>query len=161
MKKLHEIVSERSQLKKDLVILREGFERNEKLLMKKIDDLDRLQKLATSTSHGFDLEKIQLAESIMYIKGNPLGKMLNLWAVSILANNPGYFQSEYVGNKRYSGYYQESDHSYGMGPKHGNIVDEIGIRENVRGKSLSNGQRDACIYYLINIEKIRDVEKTV
>ena len=64
-------------------------------------------------------------------------------------------KKQYFGNKRYSGYYQESSHSYGMGPSHGSIVDEVGLKQDARKRDLTDEEKDACIYYLKNYTAIK------
>lgn len=48
---------------------------------------------------------------------------------------------------RWSG--QRSDHEWG-GPRHGSIVFQIGLKD--RKRELTDRERDAAIYFLINIE---------
>ena len=133
MKKLFEIVAERNKKQIELAILRKEFETVEKAITGEIQDLIKLENTA---ENGFDVVKIQLAESVLYVKGNPYGntdgggKKLAERAVIDIANNTIFMRDKSLGNKRYSGYYQESSHSYGMGPSHGSIFDEVGLNND-------------------------------
>lgn len=161
MKKLHEIIKEKSEALNDLKILRDGFVKNEKLLLSKIKELKRLEKLGTLTDVKIDLDKIQIAENILRIGGNPTGKNLHLRAIEKIANNPEYLQRNYIGNKSYEAFYQECNCEYGYGPRHGSIVDRIEISTNARKNGMTDDEKDACIYYLTNIEKIKKLSDEV
>lgn len=161
MKKLHEIIKEKTELTKELSELRVAFEKNADMLKSKISDLERLEKIGTSIDAKLDLEKIQIAESVLIIGGNPIGKNINRRAILKIANNPEYLQTNFIGNKRYEGFYQECDCEYGYGPRHGNIVDRIGLKSNARSNGISEEQRDACIYYLTNIKQIIAINEKV
>lgn len=161
MKKLFEIVAERNQKQIDLSELRKEFQTKEKSLTNEIESLLKLENTAES---GFDVVKIQLAESILSVCGNPYGnsdgggKKLAERAVIDIANNTSFMRKQYFGNKRYSGYYQESSHSYGMGPSHGSIVDEVGLKQDARKRDLTDEEKDACIYYLKNYTAIKEAK---
>lgn len=161
MKKLFEIVAERNQKQIDLSELRKEFQSKEKSLTNEIESLFKLENTA---ENGFDVVKIQLAESILSVSGNPYGdadgggKKLAERAVIDIANNTSFMRKQYFGNKRYSGYYQESSHSYGMGPSHGSIVDEVGLKQDARKRDLTDEEKDACIYYLKNYTAIKEAK---
>lgn len=44
----------------------------------------------------------------------------------------------YIGMKRYDGYYQREDHTYGYGPKHGGIVFQVSLKPEVRSRLRDN-----------------------
>lgn len=162
MKKLFEIVAERNSKSIELSKLRTEFQREEKRLS---DEIQSLLKLENTAESGFDVVKIQLAESCLQICGNPYGnadrgnsKLLAERAIIDIANNTEFMRKQYFGNKRYSGYYQESSHSYGMGPSHGSVVDEVGLKQDARKRDLTDDEKDACIYYLKNYTAIKEAK---
>ncbi len=52
-------------------------------------------------------------------------------------------------------YGQRSDHDYGMGPRHGSIIFRIGLVSDARHRELTSAERDAAVYYLMNLEAIQ------
>jgi hypothetical protein len=164
MKKLFEIVAERNQKQIELASLRKEFEAKEKSLS---NEIQSLLKLENTAENGFDVIKIQLAESVLAIGGNPYGntdgggKKLAERAIIDIANNTQFMRKQYFGNKRYSGYYQESSHSYGMGPSHGSIVDEVGLKQDARKRDLTDEEKDASIYYLKNYTAIKEAKSSL
>jgi len=164
MKKLFEIVAERNQKQIELASLRKEFEAKEKSLS---NEIQSLLKLENTAENGFDVIKIQLAESVLVIGGNPYGntdgggKKLAERAIIDIANNTQFMRKQYFGNKRYSGYYQESSHSYGMGPSHGSIVDEVGLKQDARKRDLTDEEKDASIYYLKNYTAIKEAKSSL
>lgn len=161
MKSLSQIIKEKMEYGKELAILRKETEEKEKTLLSKIRELERLEKLGTTIDSNVDLNKIQLAESVLIVSGNPVGKNINRRAISKIANDPDYLKRYFIGNKRYEGFYQECDWEYGYGPRHGSIVDKIGLTNDARKRDLTEEEKDACIYYLTNIEKIQELSKSV
>tara|TARA_R100000781_G_scaffold109216_1_gene74087 strand:+ start:3102 stop:3593 length:492 start_codon:yes stop_codon:yes gene_type:complete len=161
MKSLSQIIKEKTDLGKELAIFRQETEKKEKVLLSQIRELERLEKLGTSIDSNIDLNKLQLAESVLIVSGNPVGKNIHHRAISRMANNPDSLKREFIGNKRYEGYYQECDCEYGYGPRHGSIVDRIGLNNSARNRDLTEEEKDACIYYLTNIEKIQELSKSV
>lgn len=153
MKRLFEIVAESAEKSKELNKLRKDFKSKETDLLNEIAQLTRLVEL---TEKELDVIRIQLAESILYVRGNPYGRTdqggatLADRAIIDIANGVDYMRQGYYGNKTYSGYYQESSHPYGYGPKHGGICDEIGLHNGTRDRVFTDDEKDACIYYLKN-----------
>lgn len=164
MKKLFEIVKEKHELKLQLSGQEKTFNNFKKDMQAKICELERLEKLASENN---DLEKIQLAETVVYVHGNPYGRTSDVnqfnyatiaeQAIIDLANGCRHLKRQFFGNKRYEGYYQGTDCEYGMGPRHGSIVDQIGLKQSARTRDLTDEEKDACIYYLRNYEKIKTV----
>lgn len=111
---------------------------------------------------GLNTDKIELAKSIIYVKGNPYGESSDYGtnggfigenAIVDIANDFLKMKTRYFGNKTYSGYYQREDHEYGMCPRHGSMVDEIGLLRSARDRQpfeFTAEEKDACIYYLQN-----------
>lgn len=162
MKKLFEIVNEKHTLKLQLSTQEKTFSNFKHEMQAKICELERLEKLASENN---DLEKIQLAETVLYVHGNPYGRTSDVnqfnhatiaeQAIIDIASGCQHLKRQFFGNKRYEGYYQGTDCEYGMGPKHGSIVDEIGLKQSARTKDLTDEEKDACIYYLRNYQKIK------
>lgn len=160
MKKLFEIVSEKNSLIKQREELKKAYEKSLKILNGNISELERLESL----SQDNNIEKIQLAETVLYVYGNPYGSTsdsatIAQQAINDIAIGCTHLRKEFFGNKRYDGYYQGSDHPYGYGPKHGSICDEIGLRPDARKRELTDDEKDACIYYLKNYQKIAEQKK--
>lgn len=129
----------------------------------------RLNKLIASENRaarllaeGLDLNTISLAESILavgkYSNGGDERASVIRDAIAWLAGTGvrGNLKIEYFGTKQYDRWYgQRSDHSYGYGPKHGSILFSVGLRDDARHRELTQEERDAAIYYLMNLEKIQ------
>lgn len=78
-----------------------------------------------------DLDRVRRGMATVYVDGVPrTAERLNLIAEAIgrIQSNPqGAFKANYLGIKNYAGFGdQRSDCGYGMGPRHGSIVFEIG-----------------------------------
>lgn len=159
---LHQIIKNKIDAQKELKNLREDFERSEKALNNKINNLIRLEKLSLEDNY---IDKIQVAESILYTSGNITvsvdGNSLANRAITDIANGLTHLRKAYFGNKRYEGYYQNSNHTYHCGPSHGSIFDEIGLKKEVRERELSDHEKDCCIYYLKNYDKIKGVTQSL
>lgn len=160
--KLHEVVKARKQYEDMLANERSTFVKLEKDLLEKIENFKRLEVIG---SENIDIEKVQIAEKILEVEGDPYGmtndckKTIAESAIEDIANGCEYLQKRYFGNKRYDRFYQREDHEYGYAPKHGHIVDSIGFRRDLLSKELTGDQKDACIYYLKNYQKIKEVVK--
>ena len=158
MKKLFEIVAERHKKQIELESLRKEFEAKEESLS---NEIRILLKLENTALNGFDVIKIQLAESVLYVDGNPYGntdvrdKSLAERAMIDIANNTQLLRRQFFGNKRYDGFYEEWSDTYGSGPTYGSIVDEVGLRRDARGRDLTDDEKDAAIYYLKNFTAIK------
>ncbi len=110
-------------------------------------------------TNGYDMDKIKLAQQILYVEGDPCAltnecKRIVHRVISDIKANTIYLKRGYFGNKKYSGYYQSSDHPYSAGPNHGYIVDSVGLRKPFREKDLTDEEKEACIYYMTNYEKL-------
>lgn len=160
MKKLHEIVKERFEKQKELSKKTDEFNKEQKRLDAEIQELLRLESVG---QNGADLEKVQIAEGILRIGGDPFGRVNGEYttiadlAVVDVAENFVKMRKQYFGNKRYSGYYQRCNCEYGMGPRHGSIVDRIELKD--RAREYTDEEKDACIYYIKNYKEISELEK--
>ena len=161
MRKLHEIVKERSEKQQELELKRKTFEGESYVLNIEIEELKRLENVAQA---GLDLQKVQAAEAVLSVTGDPYGGADSSFgsptiaelAIVDIATGCKHLKAEYYGNKRYESYYQRSNHPYGYGPRHGSIVDEIALKHP--DVELSDEEKDACIYYLKNYAEVKKAQ---
>lgn len=110
---------------------------------------------------GLDAAKIELADHVIYVRGDyeRAGQdraQCREDAIRELLAGGGRLRTEYCGTKNYERWRgQLSGHPYGMGPRHGSIVFEIGMQRTVRGRDLTADEIDAAVYYLRNLERIQ------
>jgi hypothetical protein len=115
---------------------------------------------------SLDLSLISLAESVMrvgdYSNGGDERNGARVDAMKWFATgHAGYLglKREYFGTKNYAKWGgQRCDCEYGMGPRHGSICFSIGLREEARKRDLTNAEKEACIYYLLNLENIQKAQ---
>lgn len=163
---LYETVKKRNEKEKELKLEKEKFQKIEKQLKDEIEELKRHEGLE---QNNIDLDKVKLAESVILVQGNPYGETSDVTkfkrkpivehAIIDIANGCPYLKRQFYGNKRYEGFYQRTDCDYGMGPRHGSIVDRIELK--VRDRELTDDEKDACIYYLKNYQKIKQAKESV
>ncbi len=126
----------------------------------------RLEKALSDVGHqigcakaGLDLDVIARGLEIIKVSGSytrggqdrasVIRDAIDWLATGKCAAYQGLHQSDY-GTKNYDRWSgQRSDHEWG-GPKHGCMVFEIGLRD--RKQEMTAEQRDAAIYFLLNIE---------
>lgn len=128
------------------------------------------QKTIISRSgDGLDIEKITLAESVLYASNyknggdewNSARKDAIKWFATGKAGYRG-LKHEFFGTKNYDRWCgQRSDCEYGMGPRHGSTCFEIGLKKEARQRDLSDTENDAAIYYLVNLERIQNSRVSV
>jgi hypothetical protein len=120
------------------------------------------------TSAGLDTVQIQLAETVMYVrgeysrageeKGSAKADAIKWFATG---KSPAYLslKSGYFGTKSYDRWNgQRCDCEYGMGPRHGSIIFEIGLKADARKRDLTDAEREACAYYLLNLECVQQTK---
>lgn len=157
--KLFEVVRTRIEVQRILSDITAQFTKDKDRLTAQIQKLIGLENVSVD---GFDVEKIQMAESVLYIHGDPYGvtdggkkDCIADAAIADIANGCRHLKKEFFGNKTYSGYYQRCDCNYGYGPSHGGIRDEIGLKDSARKRELTDDEKDACIYYVKNYTAIK------
>lgn len=160
--KLHEIVKRKSELGATYGNLKKEYDEKVKAIQSEVKNLERLETIAMN---DLNLDYVQIAESVMYVRGNPYGETddvskfgssaIAFCAINDIANGCSHLKKEFYGNKTYSGYYQRCDCEYGYGPSHGWIKDEIGLKRDATKRDLTDEEKDACIYYLRNYKKIK------
>ena len=108
---------------------------------------------------GADVDKIKTAEKILDVYGMQYfgkGDTIETWRAAIkdVSSGIGLMRTEYFGCKNYSGWVcQGSNHTYGCGPSHGNIVFKIALKRELLNKTFTEQEIEACLYYLLNMEK--------
>lgn len=115
---------------------------------------------------ALDLEKIALAESLIYVHGQytkageDRAYVLDK-AIRYMIDSAGApLWRRYLGTKDYDRWHgQNVEPEYFMGPSHGYVIFEIGINQSVRDKreagSLTPEEIEACLYYLGALEIIQ------
>lgn len=115
---------------------------------------------------GLDLEKITLAETFLSVgdysragdeRNTPRQDAIK-WFAGTLDTRGGYddLRHAYFGTKSYDRWHgQAITCSYGMGPRHGSVIFRIGLSEEARKRDLTDDEREAAIYYLVNLEAIQ------
>jgi hypothetical protein len=115
---------------------------------------------------GLDLDKIVLAETVVYASDysrggderNSARQDAIKWFAGTLDTRNWYadLRRVYFGTKNYDHWRgQRADHSYGMGPKHGSMCFEIGLKDEAMKRDLSDAEKEAAIYYLVHLETIQ------
>lgn len=155
-------VTEIDRLSKELALHEVAAKKESARLMSAIAEH---RTFMARTEAGLDLDKIRLAETVAYVtdysRGGDDRDYARQDAIKWFADVPvttriNNLRSTYFGTKNYDRWSgQRSDHSYGMGPRHGSTCFEIGLREDARNRDLTAEEREAAIYYLVNIEVIQ------
>jgi hypothetical protein len=114
---------------------------------------------------GFDESKISLAESFLFAAtyangGDDRQSVLNDAIKWFADETVGYqgLRKEFFGTKNYDRWRgQRSDHGYGYGPSHGSTCFAVGIKDGFREREFNADEKDAAIYYLMNLPMIQKV----
>lgn len=136
-------------------------DRHKKQLSDLNHDLVETKRLIAASAEGIDLDTLKLAESVLEVRGTydkagddrafALQK-----AIDDLANGATSLKKAYIGTKQYAHWHgQFVEHSYGMGPSHGSVIFSIGIRRSELGRDLTDGEIEASLYYLRNLQRIQ------
>ena len=110
---------------------------------------------------SLDLDRIKIAESILYVKGlkDEFDERCTLRAIKDIASGGNGIKEYYHGVKDYAHFiHQGSSHKYGYGPKHGTIVYSIGLRKP--GYEMTDAETEDCLYYL-NLLLDEDIRQTI
>lgn len=162
--KLHEIIVERNRLGAHLNDLTREYESNRKKINGQLSELERLESAAMN---DLNIDYIQIAEGLLRVSGDPYGRTSDVSefggptiaaaAILDIANGCCHLRKQFFGNKTYAHFYQRCDCEYGYGPSHGGIVDRISLKEEGLKLELTSDEKDACIYYLKNYKKIKEL----
>ncbi len=162
MTTLLDVCSELNNLENEENKLRRSFDADMEKIRK------RTKALTTERNYfkaGLDPLKIQQARCVLEIQGKPNTiERVNLVkeAINKLLNPESLNQmrKEYLGLKNYSGFGdQRHDGPYGTGPRHGSIVFSVGLTPAIRNCAITDEEREAAIYYLLNLETIQAAQE--
>ncbi len=167
---LQKLSQQRINLEANLLIMREHFISWSEKMQKNLVEVNRLISIETS---GMDLDKVLLAESVMdfgqYARGGDERQSVVDDAIKQLSTGQPIRQEfsdlwvTYFGTKNYAHWSgQRSDHSYGCGPRHGSTCFSVGLKRDIRKRDpqqLTELEIEACLYYLMNIQKIQEAAK--
>lgn len=146
-------------------LLAEEIDRHSTAKKNLLDRIEQLQVQQNQWKEGLDVAKIEAAKMVIRVRGNtgtdrvaPARREIINAALEDLSRGPVRLLKEYLGIKNYSGFGdQHSCHSYGTGPRHGHIVFAIELKERTR--PLTHEEKEAAIYYLLNLRKIEEAAK--
>lgn len=137
------------------------IEDHEKSLIQLRKEKGRIALDYKQSLDGLDLERLKIAEEVMYVRGaNYVGdgdtkdaimQAIQWFAQSYVPNQYTDLRCVFFGCKNYDRWHcQRDDCSYGYGPRHGSTVFAIGLNKEFRAEDadITDQQRDACIYYL-------------
>lgn len=137
---------------------------HDKAVAAKKDEIRELVEQKGLAAAGLDVPRIRRAMSLIRFRGAFLNgsglessqrRQVVDDAVSDLASGAKKLRREYFGVKNYSGFGdQRSDHSYGMGPRHGHIVFAVELAKPNR--DLEPQEVDDAIYALLNIKALME-----
>jgi len=111
---------------------------------------------------SLDVDKIKLAETLIKCKHEPSTSEARIEcvgsAIEDFTKEEMVLTKKYFGVKYYSGFgEQRSDHFYRYVPTHGSIVFSIKLLK--KDVKLTDEEREACLYYLYNLEAIYEANK--
>lgn len=123
-------------------------------------------------SADLDLAKIDLARQVLELHGTHAkggqgrdGVVRDAMDWFATGKSQAYsgLDTVYFGTKSYAEWYgQREDHAYNYGPRHGSTIFSIGLKRKFRAPYdavLTEDQREACLYYLLNIERIEEAQQ--
>lgn len=163
---LMDAMAESLELKRRLNATKAAFARRERELEAEIN---RCQREINESAAGLDLDKLALARSVVSIRGSyqaggqdRAGVITDAleWFTSgqIEGSTHKDLASHYFGTKNYDGWSgQREDAHYGCGPRHGWTVFAVELAPSKRKgglTGLSVNEREAALYFLINIEAV-------
>jgi hypothetical protein len=167
MQQLHQ---QRINLEQNISSIGESFAATVEAMKNNLKEVNRLLLLH---ANNINVDKIKLAESIMdfgeWARGGEDRKSVMDDAIMQLTTGLPIRKDycdlwvTYFGTKNYAHWSgQRSDHTYGYGPKHGSTCFSVGLKRAVRDRKpqhLMPDEVDACLYYLMNIERIQAASK--
>ena len=147
------IISERQSLQKELAELTRQYKKQKAALSARIEELKGKEELVAK---GFDLEKVELGRSLIFVKGNPYAltdgihtqeETIAECAIADILDGCKHLKEKFFGNKRYEGFYQRCDCKYHYWPTYGYIEDEISLCDPDRIPETPE-EIEAAIYYI-------------
>jgi hypothetical protein len=169
---LTKAAQEMHQIRKDLDAHIEAAKQREAELRGQIRER---ANILSSAVEGLDLDKVNLAKTVVYVQGSFERGGADRAAViedaikQLATGSPvrqgyGDLWEQYFGTKNYDVWVgQRSDHAYGYGPRHGGICFAVGVIADVRKSrpqaTLTPEEVEAAIYYLTNIQRVQEAER--
>lgn len=165
---LHSLVFKRDQMYAELKQLGVDYERNKKRIEGDIQTV--VERIKMQVDHGLDVTKIETAENILEVYG--LKHFGAGETAGVVHDAIKWFSGQdlgpyknlrrgYYGCKDYDRWHcQRSDCDYGMSPRHGHIVFSIGLKCEKANHVFTTEEKDACIYFLMNIQHVQKVKET-
>lgn len=170
--KLTQAVQEMQELRRQLEQHLSDAKKGEEELRRHIQE--RANILAASDM-GLDLEKIELAKKVVYVRGeyakggrdrdSVVSDAINQLATGVPTRQTfSDLWRTYLGTKNYDAWSgQRSDHEYGYGPRHGSICFAVGVNSDIRQSrapfDLTSEEVEAAIYFLTNIQRVQEAER--
>ena len=165
MERISDIIKKRLELEDQLEDLLKTYQAAKRATE---IQLAQIKEKEATLRQGFDLEKIELAKTILFVHGNPYAltddshgdrNPIALEAIRDLLGGCKVLRREYFGNKRYERFYQSGTWSYFCGPTYGHVVDEVGLKESARKRALAPDEVEAAVYYLTIYNQLKDATK--
>ncbi|PZU95527.1 MAG: hypothetical protein DI527_00530 [Chelatococcus sp.] len=167
---LQHIISQRAQITANLAQTRADFEATVKAAELRLAALGQAERLILA---GLDVEKIERGKAVIRVYGrvtapnsgwdgrgdgaDARARLVEEAKVSI-AEGGSRLRAGYFGIKNYEAFGdQRSDHGYGFGPRHGEIVFSVALQQSERTSGhavLRPGQIDDALYYLSVLPQI-------
>ena len=153
------------QARKHLIFLDASYKTNRDAISARIA---KLQTTINRNAAGLHLEKIALAETVLYATpyskgGDDRASAIRDAITEVTLKGGGDLWTKFIGTKSYAHWYvQRSDHTYGYGPSHGSSILKIGLTRSARQREtreLSPTEIEAACYYLTNLVQIQDARE--
>ena len=128
--------------------------------------LEHLTTKINNLGLGLDQSYIDLAETVLYVRGayatagQDKAKQVQS-AIDYLAfgKTRGFYdnlRNQYFATKNYEHWRGQAVNCYyGMVPRHGGVIFEIGLTPDARRRDLTEAEREAAVYYLLHLEQIQ------
>ena len=163
MQSLTETVAELASLKVQLEVFEKGAQVEVARLR---SEIAARQTLLNNIEAGLDSDKIALAQTVLNVRGlyakagedraSVIRDATQWLATGNCAAYRGLDGADF-GTKDYDRWHgQRSDHEWGR-PRHGSIIFQVGLKD--RKRVLTADEREAAIYYLLNLERAQAAEQ--
>lgn len=161
---------------KKAAALRDELKEHEAASKKRTEELKReiyeTQRIITIDGAGLDLTKIELARTILTVRGeyahagdDRASVIADAVHEIATGNKRTYHGLDRVnfGTKSYDLWHgQRCDCEAGMGPRHGSIIFQVGLTKDAKAKggiaALSDNEREAAVYLLTRLEAVQKAE---
>ena len=145
--------------------LREHYERESKRIA---SELVKINEQLNFVSAGLDEDLLNIGMSVVNfgdVKCSSERRSCVTDAINDLATGAKILSEKYFGTKDYAHWSdQREDHQHGYGPRHGSIVFRVTLTNDalmkVRRGGLTEGDIEAAIYCLMNIDEINKQKKS-